>query len=119
MSGSGRLTGWTEPSLKAPLDSAENRKVVPTITNLLGVAPADDAGGLWVTNGLDAVVRYQDGRMSPPIIRQQVETLLRAADGTVWFGGRKALWRERQGQLESVAPPGPDRNTQALAEDKF
>jgi signal transduction histidine kinase len=56
--------------------------------------------------------------MSPPIIRQKVETLLRAADGTVWFGGRKALWRERQGQLESVAPPGPDHDTQALAQDK-
>ena len=112
------LDRFSEPTLKAPLDSAENRKVVPTITNLLGVAPADDAGGLWVTNGLDAVVRYQDGRMSPPLIRQQVESLLRVADGTVWFGGRKALWRERQGHLESIAPPGPDRNMQALVQDK-
>jgi signal transduction histidine kinase/ligand-binding sensor domain-containing protein len=112
------LDRFSEPSLKALLDSAENLKVVPTITNLLGVVPADDAGGLWVTNGLDAVVRYQDGRMSPALIRQQVESLLRVADGTVWFGGRKALWRERQGHLESVAPPGPDRNTQALAQDK-
>jgi len=64
------------------------------------------------------VVGYQDGRMNPPIIRQEVESLLRVADGTVWLGGRRALWRERQGHLESVAPPGPDRPTQALAEDK-
>jgi signal transduction histidine kinase len=28
------------------------------------------------------------------------------------------LWRERQGHLESVAPPGPDQDTQALAEDQ-
>jgi signal transduction histidine kinase len=111
------LDRFSEPSLKAPLQSAENVKVVPRII-VAGVAPADDAGGLWVTNGVDAVVRYQDGRMSPPIIRQKVESLLRVADGTVWFGGRKALWRERQGHLESVAPPGPDQDTQALAEDK-
>ena len=111
------LDRFSEPSLKAPLQSVENLKVFPTIDNM-GVAPADDAGGLWVTNAVNAVVRYQDGRMSPPIIRQDVESLLRVADGTVWFGGRKALWRERQGHLESVAPPGPDRYTQALAQDK-
>ena len=111
------LDRFSEPSLKAPLQSAENLKVVPRII-VAGVAPADDVGGLWVTNSVDAVVRYQDGRMNPPIIRQKVESLIRAADGTVWFGGRKALWRERQGHLESVAPPGPDQNTQALAEDK-
>jgi signal transduction histidine kinase/ligand-binding sensor domain-containing protein len=111
------LDRFSEPSLEIPLQVAENMKVVPQIADA-GIASADDAGGLWVTNGADAVVRYQHGRMSPPIIRQKVETLLRAADGTVWFGGRKALWRERQGQLESVAPPGPDHDTQALAEDK-
>jgi signal transduction histidine kinase/ligand-binding sensor domain-containing protein len=111
------LDRFSEPSLKAPLQSADNLKFVPRIV-VAGVAPADDAGGVWVTNGVDAVARYQDGRMSPPIIRQKVESLLRVADGTVWFGGRKALWRERQGYLESVAPPGPDRNTQALAQDK-
>jgi len=111
------LDRFSEPSLKAPLQSAENVKVVPRII-VAGVAPADDVGGLWVTNSVDAVVRYQDGRMSSPIIKQKVESLLRAADGTVWFGGRKALWRERQGHLESVAPPGPDQDTQALAEDK-
>ncbi len=111
------LDRFSEPSLEIPLQVAENVKVVPQIADA-GMAPADDAGGLWVTNGADAVVRYQDGRMSPPIIRQKVETLLRAADGTVWFGGRKALWRERQGQLQSLASPGPDRDTQALAQDK-
>jgi len=56
--------------------------------------------------------------MSPPIIRQKVESLLHVADGSVWFGGQNALWRERQGHLDSVAPPGPDRYTQALALDK-
>ena len=111
------LDRFAETSLEIPLQVAENVKVVPQIADA-GIAPADDAGGLWVTNGADAVVRYQDGRMSPPIIRQKVETLLRAADGTVWLGGHKALWRERQGQLESVAPPGPDHDTQALAQDK-
>jgi signal transduction histidine kinase/ligand-binding sensor domain-containing protein len=111
------LDRFSEPSLKAPLQSAENVKVVPRLI-VAGVAPADDVGGLWVTNSVDAVVRYQDGKMSQPIIKQKVESLLRVADGTVWFGGRKALWRERQGHLESVAPPGPDQNTQALAEDK-
>jgi signal transduction histidine kinase/ligand-binding sensor domain-containing protein len=111
------LDRFSEPSLKAPLQSAENVKVVPRIV-VAGVALADDVGGLWITNSIDAVVRYRNGRMSRPIITQKVESLLRVADGTVWFGGRKALWRVRQGHLESVAPPGPDQNTQALAEDK-
>jgi signal transduction histidine kinase/ligand-binding sensor domain-containing protein len=111
------LDRFSEPRLKAPLQSAENVKVMPRII-VAGVAPADDMGGLWVTNSADAVARYQDGRVRPPIIRQKVESLLRVADGTVWFGGRRALWRVRQGQLESVTPPGPDQDTQALAEDK-
>jgi signal transduction histidine kinase/ligand-binding sensor domain-containing protein len=112
------LDRFSEPSLKAPLQSAENLKVIPRMI-VAGVAAADDRGGVWVTNGVDAVVRYQGGRISPPIIKQKVEALLPVADGTVWFAGRKALWRERQGQLDSVAPPGPDENTQALAEDKY
>jgi signal transduction histidine kinase/streptogramin lyase len=107
------LDRFSEPTLKAPLQSVEFSQILA-----MGAAPADDAGSLWVTNALDAVVRYQDGKMSPPIIRKTVQTLFRAADGTVWFGGRQALWRVRQGHLESVAPPGPDRNTQALAQDK-
>jgi ligand-binding sensor domain-containing protein len=111
------LDRFSEPSLEAPLQSAENLKIVPRIV-VAGIAPADDAGGLWVTNGIDAVVRYQNGRMSPPIIRQKVDSLMRAADGTVWFGGENALWSERQGHLNSVAPPGTGRITQALAEDK-
>jgi signal transduction histidine kinase len=36
----------------------------------------------------------------------------------VWFGGEKALWTERQGRLNTVAPPGQGRITQALAQDK-
>jgi signal transduction histidine kinase len=111
------LDRFSDPSVEAPLESAENAKVFPHVF-FAGVVPADDAGGLWVTNGFDAVARYQDGRMSPPILRQEVGSLLRAADGTVWFGGRKALWRERQGHLESLTPPGPDFATQALALDK-
>jgi signal transduction histidine kinase/ligand-binding sensor domain-containing protein len=101
------LDRFSEPSLTAPLQSAENLKVVPTIV-VAGVTPADDAGALWVTNGIDAVVRYQDGK---------VESLLRGADGTAWFGGMNALWSERQGHLERVAPPRPNHNTQALALD--
>ena len=111
------LDRFSEPSLDVPLQSAQNLKIFPHMI-VPGVVPADDAGGLWVTNGIDAVARYQDGRMSPPILRQQVECLLRTPDGTVWFGGRKALWRERQGHLESLAPPGPDREMQALALDR-
>jgi len=111
------LDRFSEPSLEAPLQSAENLKVLPHII-AAGVVPADDRGGVWVTNGIDAVARYQGGQMSPPLLRQRVVSLLRSADGTVWFGGRKALWRERQGHLESLLPPGPDRDTQALALDK-
>jgi signal transduction histidine kinase/ligand-binding sensor domain-containing protein len=111
------LDRFSEPSLNAPLQSAENVKVIPQIGQM-GVVAADDGGGLWVTNGNDAVVRYQNGRMSEPILSQKVVTLIRVADGSVWFGGRKALWHERQGHLEAVAPPGADHDTQALAEDK-
>ena len=111
------LDRFSEPSLEAPLQSAENQKIVPRIV-VAGVAPADDAGGIWITNGVDAVVRYQNGKMSAPVIKQKVDTLIRAPDGTVWFGGAKALWSERQGQLDSVVPPGSGRITQALAQDK-
>jgi len=111
------LDRFSGPSLEAPLQSAENVKVFPHVL-FAGVVTADDRGSLWVTNGFDAVARYQDGRMRTPILRQEVDSLLRAADGTVWFGGRKALWRERQGHLESLTPPGPDFDMQALALDK-
>ena len=111
------LDRFSEPSLIAPLQSMENLKSFPQIGKM-GVAPADDAGGLWVTNGSDAVARYQNGKMSPPILRQRVVSLIRVADGTVWFGGRKALWHEQQGHLEQIALPGADHDTQALAEDK-
>src|SRR6267378_4981806 len=56
--------------------------------------------------------------MSAPIIRDNVQTLLRDSDGTVWFAGLRALWRERRGQLDSVTPANPDLDTQALALDK-
>jgi signal transduction histidine kinase/ligand-binding sensor domain-containing protein len=111
------LDRFSEPTLKTPLLSPENQKIVPRIV-AAGMVTADDAGALWVTNSRDAVARYQGGKISSPIIRQRIEALFRGADGTVWFGGHKALWRERQGRLESVAPPGADRDTQALAEDE-
>jgi signal transduction histidine kinase/ligand-binding sensor domain-containing protein len=111
------LDRFSEPSLKIPLLSPENQKVFPRVV-AAGVVAADDAGGLWVTNSRDAVARYQGGRISSPIIRQRIEALFRGADGTVWFGGHKSLWRMRQGHLDSVAPPGADRDTQALAEDE-
>ena len=111
------LDRFSEPSLEAPLQSADNQKIVPRIV-VAGVAPADDAGGIWITNGVDAVVRYQNGKMSAPIIQQKVDSLIRAADGTVWFGGAKTLWSERQGQLSPVVPPGSGRITQSLAQDK-
>jgi len=111
------LDRFAEPSMEAPLQSAEGRKIVPHIV-AAGIAPADDAGAIWVTNGIDAVVRYQNGKINSPIITQKVDSLIRTADGTVWFGGEKALWSERQGHLSSVAPPGLGRITQSLAQDK-
>jgi signal transduction histidine kinase/ligand-binding sensor domain-containing protein len=110
------LDRFSEPSLNAPLLSTENLQALPQIGKM-GVVPADDAGGLWVTNGTDTVMRYQNGKLNPPILKQKVVSLIRTADGTVWFGGQKALWHERQGRLEPVAPPGADHDTQALAED--
>jgi len=56
--------------------------------------------------------------MSAPIIRDNIQTLLRDSGGTVWFAGRRALWRERRGRLDSVTPANPDLDTQALALDK-
>jgi signal transduction histidine kinase/ligand-binding sensor domain-containing protein len=108
---------FSEPILKAPLQSADSLKVVPRIV-VAGVTPADDTGGIWVTNGLDAVVRYENGRIGAPILNQKVETLFRSADGTAWFGGFNSLWSERQGQLTLVSPPVPNLNTQAIALDK-
>jgi signal transduction histidine kinase/ligand-binding sensor domain-containing protein len=111
------LDRFANPALEAPLRDERNRNALGTLTQI-GLAPADDAGGLWVTDTNGAVQRYQDGRLATPALKERIACLLRADDGTVWLGGRKALWRERQGRFESVAPPGPDRDTQALAVDK-
>jgi len=111
------LDRFANPSLEAPLRDERNRNTLGSVTEI-GLAPADGAGGLWVTDTYGAVQRYQDGRLSAPALKERIACLLRTDDGTVWFGGRKALWRERQGRFESVVPPGPDGDTQALAVDK-
>lgn len=110
------LDRFSEPKFKAPLQLLEDLKDLGAIVEP-GVARADDEGGLWVAS-VNGVVRYQNGKMSLPVTKERVMSFLRAADGTVWFGGHKALWRERQNHLDSVEPPGPDRDTQALAQDK-
>jgi signal transduction histidine kinase/ligand-binding sensor domain-containing protein len=111
------LDRFANPSLEAPLRDERNRNALGSVTGI-GLAPADGAGGLWVTDTYAAVQRYQDGRLATPSLKQRIACLLRTDDGTVWFGGRNILWRERQGRFESLAPPGPDGDTQALAVDK-
>jgi signal transduction histidine kinase/ligand-binding sensor domain-containing protein len=111
------LDRFANPSLDAPLRDERNRNALGSVTEI-GLAPADGAGGLWVTDTYGAVQRYQDGRLATPALKQRIACLLRTDDGTVWLGGRKSLWRERQGRFESITPPGPDGDTQALAVDK-
>ena len=111
------LDRFANPSLEAPLRDEGNRNALGSVTEI-GLAPADGVGGLWVTDTYGAVQRYQDGRLATPALKQRIACLVRTDDGTVWFGGRKTLWRERQGRFESLAPPGPDADTQALAVDK-
>jgi len=111
------LDRFANPSLEAPLRDERNRNALGSVTQI-GLAPADDEGGLWVTDTYGAVQRYQDGRLATPALKERIACLLRTDDGTVWFGGRNILWRERQGRFESLAPPGPDGDTQALAVDK-
>ncbi|HEY2534748.1 MAG TPA: two-component regulator propeller domain-containing protein [Xanthobacteraceae bacterium] len=108
---------FSEPRLIAPLQSAENLKIVPRII-AAEVVPAEEPGAIWVSNGIDAVVRYQDGKMSAPILQQKVGSMVRSPDGTVWFGGENGLWRERKGHLESISPAVPGRDTQAMAVDR-
>jgi signal transduction histidine kinase/ligand-binding sensor domain-containing protein len=110
------LDRFSEPILLTPLQSAQNQKIMPRIV-IAGIAPADGTGGLWVTNGLDAVVRYRDGRMEPPIITQNVQSLLHGADGTTWFGGEDTVWSERQGRVAQIRSPNPGVPIQALALD--
>jgi signal transduction histidine kinase/ligand-binding sensor domain-containing protein len=111
------LDRFSEPNLEAPLQSSDNRKALPSIDDI-GLAPSDDAGGLWVTNSLDALLRYKDGKLSQPILTQHISCLLRAPDGTVWVGGSGTLWREQKERLESLSAPAPLHDTQALAVDK-
>ena len=111
------LDRFSNPSLEAPLRDERNRNTLGSVAGI-GLAPADGAGGLWVTDTYGAVQRYQDGRLATPALKERISCLLRTDDGTVWFGGRNILWRERQGRFESIAPPGPDGDTQALAVDK-
>ena len=111
------LDRFSEPSLEAPLQVADNRKALSSIDDV-GVVPSDDAGGLWVSNSLDTLQRYKQGKLSQPILTQRISCLLRAPDGTVWIGGTGTLWREQKGRLESLPAPAPEHDTQALAVDK-
>ncbi len=90
------LDRFSEPSLKAPLDSAENLKVVPTITNLLGVAPADDSGGLWVTNGLDGgrhgMVRRPQGLVARAARAPRIGRAARTGPQHAGLGSRQVRW---------------------------
>jgi signal transduction histidine kinase/ligand-binding sensor domain-containing protein len=111
------LDRFANPALAAPLRDERNRNALGSVTGI-GLAPADGAGGLWVTDTYGAVQRYQDGRLASPALKERISCLLRTDDGTVWFGGRNILWRERQGRFESIPPPGPDGDIQALAVDR-
>jgi signal transduction histidine kinase/ligand-binding sensor domain-containing protein len=111
------LDRFANPTLEAPLREERNRNALVNWTSI-GLAPADDAGGLWVTDSYGTVRRYENGRLGAPALKEFISCLLRTDDGTLWLGGRKTLWRERQGRFESLVPPGPDDDTQALAVDK-
>jgi signal transduction histidine kinase/ligand-binding sensor domain-containing protein len=111
------LDRFSEPSLTAPLQSADNLKAMPRV-GPVGLARSDDTDGLWVTNGVDSVLRFKDGRLSEPVLAQLITCLLRAPDGTVWMGGSSGFWHEQQGRLESLPPLKPLTVTQALAVDK-
>ena len=111
------LDRFANPTLEAPLRDERNRNALGSVSQI-GLAPADGAGGLWVTDTYGAVQRYQEGRLATPALKERIACLLRTDDGTVWLGGRNILWRERQGRFESLAPPGPDGDIQALAVDK-
>jgi signal transduction histidine kinase/ligand-binding sensor domain-containing protein len=108
---------FSAPTFKAPLQTIENLKIMPRLV-VAGSTPADDKEDLWITNSLDAVVRYHNGRIESPILTQKVEALSRSPDGTVWLGGFNALWSERQGQLTSISPPVPNLDTIAIVLDK-
>jgi signal transduction histidine kinase/ligand-binding sensor domain-containing protein len=111
------LDRFSEPKFEAPLESADRLKVFPYL-RAVGLAPSDDTGGLWVTNTVDTLLRFKDGRFSNPVLTQQISCLLRAADGTVWMGGNSNLWREQQGRLEPLPPLKSLTETQAIALDK-
>jgi signal transduction histidine kinase/ligand-binding sensor domain-containing protein len=111
------LDRFSEPRLEAPLQSADRLKVFPYL-RAIGLAPSDNSGGLWITNNIDTLLRFKDGRFSNPVLTQEISCLLRAADGTVWMGGNSDLWREQQGRLAPLPLLKSLTDTQALALDE-
>jgi signal transduction histidine kinase/ligand-binding sensor domain-containing protein len=108
------LDRFSEPSLEAPLQSADNLRAL-TRPGEVGLARSGASGALWVTNSVDALLRFRDGKLSEPVLTQPITCLLRAPDGTVWMGGSSGFWHEQQGRLESLPPLKSLTVTQALA----
>jgi signal transduction histidine kinase/ligand-binding sensor domain-containing protein len=108
------------------LDRLSESQVVrlPVTAEGRAAIEAADGGGLWVAKSTG----YEPSPISSiendslvtrgPALR--VATVLRADDGSIWFGGEKGLLRYVAGRFESVSLPAVARATevQAMAQDR-
>ncbi len=86
----------------------------------LGVA-AGDGGSVWLadrTTGRSGHLLH--GRFTASGVQDTITCVTRTADGAIWFGGLKSLWKLASGRLERVTRPADTegRDIQAMAVDR-
>jgi signal transduction histidine kinase/ligand-binding sensor domain-containing protein len=111
------LDRFSEPHLEAPMKSSDNLKVLPAIGGI-GLASSDGTGGLWVSNAMDRLMPFKEGRLGPSVLNEEISCLLRGPDGTVWIASRGKFWQSHQGRFESLPSLDSSEETQALAIDQ-
>ena len=83
-----------------------------------GLAPADQ-GSVWISSRYLAPLHVRHGVATRPARLGSITCTMRADDGTIWFGGRKGLWKHTAQRLEHVAlPQGVEDEVQAIAQTR-
>jgi len=72
--------------------------------NSSGIVAGED-GAVWVLDK-DRELRWlRDGNMTPQASLDRLSCGIRAEDGTIWFGGRKGVWKYVKGRWRHVPLP--------------
>ena len=113
-SGTG-LTRISERSVARPLQG-----VVAEFSAVETAFAAGDRDTMWIAGRTSGALGLRDGRVDRHDEIGPVSCTIRLDDGTLWFGGKKALWKFASGRFERVAlPEGSDGfEVQAMAQSR-